>query len=110
MPERSLHVILTREKGLFVIEPAEGKSQAELVLEALGLGGGYSGGKVYVDVPEGAAEAWVAWVEGAGPNGHPYFNFRAFDSDLSEEEVVARLEARGETPLKLNRSEVYRSK
>lgn len=103
-----MYVVLTREKGLFIIEPAAGKTQADTIQEALGLDGGYSGGKVCVDVPEGATESWVAWVEGEGPTGHPYFNFRAFDAALTEDEVTARLAGAGETILKLNRSEVYR--
>lgn len=108
MPAKWMYVVLVREKGLFLIEPVEGMSQGAAVEAALGMKGGYSTGKVCVDLPEGAAEAWVAWVEGQGPNEQPYFLFHAFDADLTEEQVEAILKGRGEEPLKLNRSLVYR--
>lgn len=108
MPLRWVYVVLVREKGLFLVEPAEGLTQAAAVEAALGLKGGYSAGKVSVELAETADEAWVAWVEGATPAGQPYFLFRAFDPALSEEQVEAQIRADGEEVLKLNRSEVHR--
>ncbi len=108
MAAKWVYVVLVREKGLFLVEPVEGMSQGAAVEAALGMKGGYSAGKVSVDLPDGADEAWVAWVEGQGPNDQPYFLFHAFDPTLSEEQVEAILKERGEEPLKLNRSQVYR--
>lgn len=108
MAERQIYVVLTREKGLFLVDPVEGMSQRETVLEAIGMKGGYSVGKVFVDLPPETKEAWAAWVEGEGPNGAPYFMMRAFDGSLTEEQVLERLNEMKETPLKMNRSPVHR--
>lgn len=106
--ERPIYVVLLREKGLFLVEPTEGFSQREAVEAALGLGGGYSAGLVYVDVPEDAVEAWAAWVEGTAPTGRPYFMLRAFEASLTEAEVEERLRAAGEEAHKLVRGPIYR--
>lgn len=108
MAERPMYVVLLREKGLFLVEPTEGYTQREAVESALGLGGGYSAGMVYVDVPEGAAEAWAAWVEGEAPNGKPYFMLRAFDASLTEAEVEERLREAGEEAHKLVFGPIHR--
>lgn len=108
MAERQIYVVLTREKGLFLVEPVEGLSQREIVEQAIGMKGGYSVGKVFVDLPAETEAAWAAWVEGEGPNGAPYFMMRAFDGSLTEEQVLERLDESKETPLKLNRTPVYR--
>lgn len=102
-----MYVVLMREKGVLLVEPVAGMSQGETVRSALGVEGGYSAGRVLVDVPEGADEAWAAWVEGEA-NGRPYFLLKAFHADLSEDEVTRLLAEAGETPLKLNRSPIYR--
>lgn len=109
MPMREMYVVLLRERGLLLVEPKSGMSQGETVKSALNVDGGYSAGRVEVDIPEAATEGWVAWVEGVGPDGKPYFFFRAFDTALSEAEVEAALAEANETPLRLNRSEVYRA-
>lgn len=108
MAERPIYVVLLREKGLFLVEPVAGYTQREAVEAALGLGGGYSAGMVYVDVPEGATEAWAAWVEGEGPTGKPYFMLRAFDASLTEAEVEERLRAAGEEAHKLVLGPIHR--
>jgi len=107
MPIREMYVVLLRERGLLLVEPKLGLSQGETVKRALNVDGGYSAGRVEVDIPEAATDGWVAWVEGEGPNGKPYFFFRAFDSKLTEAEVEAKLEEVNETVLKMNRSEIY---
>jgi hypothetical protein len=107
MPMREMYVVLLRERGLLLVEPKSGLSQGETVKSALNVDGGYSAGRVEVDIPETATEGWVAWVEGEGPNGKPYFFFRAFDSTLSEGEVESVLSEANETALRLNRSEIY---
>jgi len=107
MPMREMYVVLLREQGLRLVEPKSGMSQGETVKSALNVDGGYSAGRVEVDIPEAATDGWVAWVEGEGPNGKPYFFFRAFDSKLSESEVEAILNEANETALRLNRSEIY---
>lgn len=106
MATRDMYVVMVREKGMFLVEPVPGKTQREVVEDATGLQGGYSAGLVPVDLPEGAVEAWAAWVEGEA-NGRPYFFFRAFDAALSEEEVLAHLKANGEEPLKLNITTIH---
>jgi len=107
MPRRAMYVVLIRERGLLLVEPKSGMSQGETVKSALNVDGGYSAGRVEVDIPEGATEGWVAWVEGEGPDGKPYFFYRAFDAALAEADVEAKLAQDNETPLRLNRSEIY---
>ncbi|MFZ5814048.1 MAG: hypothetical protein ACOY93_01920 [Bacillota bacterium] len=108
MAVQPMYVVLVRDRGLFLVQPLEGESQAEAIEKSLGLKGGYSGGLVELEVPEGVDEAWVAWVEGEGPTGAPYFEYRALHPDLTEEQVNRQLEAAGETAIKLNRSRIYR--
>lgn len=98
---REMYVVMVRERGMLLVEPVPGKSQREAIEDATGLQGGYSAGLVPVDLPERATEAWACWAEGEA-NGQPYFFFRAFPAELSEEAVVAELSAKGEEPLKLN--------
>jgi hypothetical protein len=109
MPVREMYVVLLRERGLLLVEPKSGMSQGETVKSALNVDGGYSAGRVEVDIPDAATEGWVAWVEGEGPDGKPYFFFRAFDAALTEADVEAMLAQTNETPLRLNRSEIYRA-
>jgi hypothetical protein len=108
MALKDMYVVLVRERGLFLVEPRAGLSQAEAIEAALGLRQGYSTGLVRLELPGGADEAWVAWVEGTLPNGQPYFEYRALDPTLSEPEVHSHLEQNGEEILKLHRSHIYR--
>lgn len=100
-----MYVIMVREKGLFVVEPVAGEDTRTTVENALGLKGGYSSGLVALDVPEGSGDIWIAWVEGEA-NGKPYFEYRALDGALSEEEATQRLQDAGEEPLKLNQTTI----
>lgn len=107
MTVRAVYVVLLREHGLFLAEPTEGEGQRTTMERVLGLKGGYSGGLVELDLPEGAEEYWVAWVELEGPGDRPLFEYRALDGRLTEAEAQARLHAAGEEPLKMNRSPLY---
>ncbi|HLN63722.1 MAG TPA: hypothetical protein VK464_19545 [Symbiobacteriaceae bacterium] len=107
MAMRDVFVVLTRDKGLFLVEPRAGMNQRDTIEAALGFGGGYSAGKVQVDLPEGATEAWAAWVTGDDPQGRPYFFMRAFDPSLAQDEVERLIAAEGEEWVKLNRSPIY---
>ncbi len=102
-----MYVVLVRDKGLFLVEPVEGKPQGETIEDALELKVGYSTGLVYLDLPRETEKAWVAWVEGENPDGSPYFEYRAFDGALTEEQVLDRLREAGEEPLKMNLTEVH---
>lgn len=108
MAVQPMYVVMIRGRGLFLVEPVEGETQAASIERALGLKSGYSTGLVYMDVPEGVDEAWIAFVEGEGPTGAPYFEYRALHPDLTEEQVNAKLEEAGETAIKLNSSRIYR--
>lgn len=102
-----MYVVMLREQGMFLVEPVEGVSQREAIERALGFGGGYSAGRVAVELPADANEAWACWVEGKDPAGKPYFTFRAFPAELAEAEVEAQLQAYGEEPVKMNLTEVH---
>lgn len=106
MALRPMYIVMFREKGLFVVEPVAGMAQSAAVEAALHAKGGYSAGLVEVEIPEGAGEVWVAWVEGEGARGL-YFMFRTLDGALTEADAEAALKAAGEEPLKLNRSAIY---
>jgi len=103
-----MYVVLVREKGLFLVQPIPGQTQAATIEAVLGVGGGYSAGLVAVDLGSGASSAWVAWVEGESAHGTPYFEYRTLDGSLSEDEVQSRLAQAGESVLRLNRSEIHR--
>lgn len=102
-----MYVVMLREQGMFLVEPVEGISQREAIERALGFGGGYSAGRVAVELPADADEAWACWVEGRDPAGRPYFSFRAFPADMAEAEVEARLQAEGEEPVKMSLTTVH---
>jgi hypothetical protein len=108
MAVQPMYVVLIRGRGLFLVEPVEGESQAESIERALGLKGGYSTGLVYMEVPQGVDEAWIAFVEAQGPTGAPAYEYRALHPDLTEEQANEQLEQAGETAIKLNRSRIYR--
>lgn len=111
MPLRDMYVVLVSQRaGLSLVEPVEGEGPKETILATLGLEGGYSSGMIEADLPSDATEAWAAWVEGAHPNGTPYFLFRCFPPSLSEEEVEAILKQDGQEPLRLSRSEIHQAK
>jgi hypothetical protein len=99
---------MVRERGLFLVEPREGMTHKELIEAALGLKGGYSAGLVELEIPDGAGEVWLAWVETQAPNGSPLFEYRALPGAMAEAEVEAALAAAGEEILKLNRSLIHR--
>ena len=107
MTVQPMHVVMVRGRGLFLVKPLPGEGQGEAIEKSLGLKGGYSAGLVQIEMPEGVDEAWIAFVEGEGPTGAPYFEYRAFHPDLTEEQVNQRLEEAGETALKLHRSHIY---
>jgi hypothetical protein len=104
---REMFVVMTREKGMFLVEPREGMNQRDTIEAALGFGGGYSAGKVWVDLPEDATEAWAAWVTGDDAQGRPYYSMRSFDPTLPQEEVERQIAEAGEEWVKLNRSPIY---
>lgn len=108
MAVQPMYVVMVRGKGLFLVEPVAAETQAQSIERTLGLKSGYSTGLVQLDLPESVDEAWIAWVEGEGPNGAPYFDYRALHPDLTEEQATAELEQRGETAVKLNRTRIYR--
>jgi hypothetical protein len=102
-----MYVVMLREQGMFLVEPVEGVSQREAIERALGFGGGYSAGRVAVELPADADEAWACWVEGKDAAGRPYFTFRAFPAALTEAEVEAELQALDEEPVKMNLTPVH---
>lgn len=102
-----MYVVMLREQGMFLVEPVPGVSQREAIERALGFGGGYSAGRVAVELPEDANEAWACWVEGKDPAGRPYFTFRAFPAEMTEAQVEAQLQADGEEPVKMNLTPVH---
>lgn len=110
MAIQPMYIVMVRGKGLFLVQPLEGETPAEAIEESLGLRSGYSVGTVQMDLPEGVDEVWVALAEGEGPNGAPYFEYRALHPDLTEEQAQEQLEQAGETVLKLNRSRIYRER
>lgn len=107
MAMQPMHVVMIRGKGLFLVVPLPEESQGEAIEKSLGLKGGYSAGLVEIEMPEGVDEAWIAFVEGENAAGAPYFEYRAFHPDLTEEQVKAKLDEAGETALKLNRTHIY---
>lgn len=108
MAERQIYVVLTRDKGLFLVEPHEEMNQRDTIEAALGFGGGYSAGKVFCSLPVDATEAWAAWVTGEDKQGRPYYMLRAFPATLPQEEVEQQLAAQGEEWVKLNQGPIYR--
>lgn len=108
MAIQPMYVVMVRGRGLFLVEPVEGETQAESIERALALKSGYSTGLVYIEVPEGVDEAWVAFAEGEGPTGAPTFEYRALHPDLTEEQAHEQLAQAGETAIKLNRTRIYR--
>lgn len=108
MAVQRMYVVMVRDRGLFLVEPLPNEAPGEAIEKCLGLKGGYSAGLAEIDMPEGVDEAWIAWVEGEAPTGAPYFEYRAFDPGLTEEQVNQRLAEAAETALKLYRSHIYR--
>ncbi|MDF2628393.1 MAG: hypothetical protein K0R39_2224 [Symbiobacteriaceae bacterium] len=102
-----MYVVMLREQGMFLVEPVAGVSQREAIERALGFGGGYSAGRVAVELAADADQAWACWVEGKDALGKPYFMFRAFPAELAEAEVEAQLQALGEEPVKMNLTRVH---
>jgi hypothetical protein len=109
MPLQDIYVVLTRDRGLQIVEPVPGETASETIEAALGLKGGYSSGLVEAELAEGAREAWAAWVEGATTAGQPYFEFRCFDAILSEGEVESILREARQEALRLVRARVWRA-
>jgi len=102
-----MYVVMIRGQGLALVQPLENESQAEAIEKSLGLKGGYSAGLVHLEMPEGVAEAWIALATGDGPTGAPYYEYRAFPPEWTEEQVQQRLAESGEDAVKLNRSRIY---
>ena len=106
MPVEDMYVVLLREKGLFAVRPVPGQASGATIEAALGVKGGYSTGLIEVNLPAGATQAWVAWVEDRTAGGVPHFEFRCFDPSLTAEEVEATIRESGQETLRINRSEI----